>query len=269
MTSCAATQVACVDGSCVNSQGECPDYNGCGLGLVDCPSGLCAASAADCECSDSTQTGTYQCFESGCSASCKLPPWRVKVATYTATIFASSAFTVPLTDCDGNSVGTISVEANTFSDTVKISIGQVPDSVILGSKGVVAIVAPAVSLELSESQNFSSPIEICFEYTLPDGTTLSDLSDACLMTLNSLGNWECHSKATISGNSICGFLTHFSDWSFGILESSIEKSSDPGFPLWALIVIVVGGAVVLGGTVTLVVVLIWKKKKRAEEYEMY
>ena len=97
--------------------------------------------------------------------------------------------------------------------------------------------------------------------------TRGDLSDACLMTLNSLGNWECHSKVTISAASICGSLTHFSDWSFGILEKA--EASDPGFPLWALIVIVVGGAVVLGGIVTLTLVLILKKRKRAEEYEMY
>ena len=35
---------------------------------------------------------------------------------------------------------------------------------------MVAIVAPAVRLELSDSQTFSVPIEICFEFTLPDGT---------------------------------------------------------------------------------------------------
>ena len=144
-----------------------------------------------------------------------------------------------------------------------------------------AILAPAISLEVNVNQTFSTPIQICFNYTLPSGTvrslyfiflilqTVEDLSDACLMTLDSFGDWVCHSDVTISGSSICGSLSHFSEWSFGILDQHKDCDCRPPLTNWVLIVIIVGGAVVVAGVVTVTIVLIRKRRTRKEEYEMY
>ena len=98
------------------------------------------------------------------------------------------------------------------------------------------------------------------------------MADLCLAFINSNGEFECASDATIEGDLICGYTDHFTEFAVGEFKSNsspTHKSDKSSTPAWVwVIVALIGFAVILGIIIAVAIKVAQRKSEKTDSMEM-